>query len=790
MGLSSLHFTSSFFCFCSLFSTLAKFNMDSADPTHHKPFFPPPPVPLRILLLSPAKLYAYFFHQVPATTRVGLLGLVIAVSTFFMVLTANQANAARTGVYGIGDGDVTSHLAFEHADVHERQDVQAGHVPYVVEADGVDANVKGDGVVRERDDTSFEAYLPHIEAENAYAYIHLLPSGELIAIWSSGSRPTDDAASRDARGKLGGVGAKEPPRGLSLSRLRAKDTTWSAPEPLVFDENAVLANPVVVATDHTGKSLLLLYESRKRNSAGALRMTHGDDCYDLWERMYPEQKVDPKGQSCYWKANTPEGCQTLHRTCARTCGMCTDDDHKLGAMRSTNGGKSWTLVDGGVPTPGNMASLRHDPLYTRAPECRGRAGRRHLTSGGAGCDATTYMLPAHFHFTLSCDKDHAREACVGAEVWRGPAVAAHVGVAFGKGDEILRGARWSLMSSIDANAFAKWDDAHTMAAQIADGHGDLENSNGTKWWKDSSGSLRPLPEGYAEPCFMRARDGRVVALMRSRGGGKMMRTESFDDGLTWTFPLETNLPSLNDDFSCAYLPNGNFVVVFNNLAMRTISRKDCLSQYKDECPGSGAPPLSVALSSDGGLTWPYVKDLQLFFQGPEYSFPSVTADASGRIHVVFSWSACRECMPMGEKYTLDGYNAAKNACFVKCRKLAQGVRTSIKYMSFDENWVQTPYTVNRGLIDTYGAFKGDTEARGNFSTAAAKQAAVGWWEANAEGVEEIGDHHVVRDADGRTGTIVTKFKPPPPMFPPMMPPSSPDTPPGYAGWEGAAKPSS
>ena len=689
--------------------------------------------------------------------------------------------------------------------------------------------MKGDGKARERADGALEAYLPHLDGENFDSYLHMLPSGDLLAIWASG--PRTQAADRRGQGSsfVDGVnGASATPRGLVVSYLRKGESEWTKPKPLAFHEEFQYTNPVVINTDHGGKELVLLFQTRKLSRPDTVfaenaasykgKENHGKGCYDLWEMIYPEQTLKPNGQSCYWKANTKEACARYYNTCAKTCGLCVDDEFAMRALRSHDGGENWEAVDDKVHTPTTHANLRHDPIYVHNPACRnqhashGRPRGHRRRAGAAGCAETSYLLPVHFDWVLPCsaklpdrsrgekdgdgfyDKVHATaHTCVAGQPALGPAVASHLGLARATGDGVLRGADWSLMQSPDVNAFAMWDEKHSWTEAINDGHGNIEYSN-TSWWKNNEEpSMRQLPEGYAEPCIMRGRDGRLVALMRARGGGLMLRTESLDEGLSWSFPLETGITSQNEDFSCAFLPNGNFVVVFNNLSNRRIPRAECLKTFKDECPGLGSPPLSVAISSDMGVTWPYVKDLQYQFEGSEYSFPSVTADADGFIHLIFSWSACRACVP-ALPYHLAGYKDYGNkGCYMTCRKLSQGIRSMIKYMVFNENWIVTPYDINAGTVYTYGFFKGDIKARKHFSQTSGKAAAgaKGWWEASEEGTADVeGNGTMPADAgprvhDGVDGskTIVPQYSPPPVPAEEGPPP----LPPEYTGWAGAVK---
>jgi predicted neuraminidase len=76
--------------------------------------------------------------------------------------------------------------------------------------------------------------------------------------------------------------------------------------------------------------------------------------------------------------------------------------------------------------------------------------------------------------------------------------------------------------------------------------------------------------------------------------------------------------------------------------------------------------LSIALSVDNGKTWPWVRDLETgneppsysLCEDPEYSYPSVTQSAKGKIQVAFSFR-----------------------------------KETIKFMTFDEDWIKQGSTI-------------------------------------------------------------------------------------------------
>jgi len=162
-------------------------------------------------------------------------------------------------------------------------------------------------------------------------------------------------------------------------------------------------------------------------------------------------------------------------------------------------------------------------------------------------------------------------------------------------------------------------------------------------------------------------------------------TSTSEDGCAWTRPQPTQIPNNNSSMQVARLSNGHLVIAFNNTQATTTRGK----------PTSSARlPLSVALSVDGGRTWPWVRDLEMGQEVPqgiipttmagtdvsdeqkefakhvmEYSYPSIVATPDGRLHLSYTFR-----------------------------------RRAIKYAEFEESWIKGGGTV--------GIFPGDGRQAG------------------------------------------------------------------------------
>ena len=106
-------------------------------------------------------------------------------------------------------------------------------------------------------------------------------------------------------------------------------------------------------------------------------------------------------------------------------------------------------------------------------------------------------------------------------------------------------------------------------------------------------------------------------LMRS-SCGRICRSDSEDGGRTWAPVRKTELPNNNSGIDLARLDDGTLALAFNPVS------------------GDWAPrtPLSVALSTDNGETWPRRLDVETG-EG-EYSYPAIIPTAGG-VALTYTW---------------------------------------------------------------------------------------------------------------------------------------------------------
>jgi predicted neuraminidase len=203
----------------------------------------------------------------------------------------------------------------------------------------------------------------------------------------------------------------------------------------------------------------------------------------------------------------------------------------------------------------------------------------------------------------------------------------------------------------------------------------ISTDNGNHWREcvvaDSNGLVQPDLVEVSPRHFM--------LFFRSRFADWVYASHS-ENGCSWTTPRPTQIPNNNSSIQVTGLRNGHLVMAFNNIQATTTRGKptDC-ARF----------PLSVALSVDGGQTWPWVRDVDIgqdvpqekvpitmagvdvsneqkaFFQHLfDYSYPSIVETPDGIIHMSYTFR-----------------------------------RRTIKYASFTESWIKG--------AGTLGLFTGD-----------------------------------------------------------------------------------
>ncbi|KAA3613343.1 MAG: exo-alpha-sialidase [Calditrichaeota bacterium] len=146
--------------------------------------------------------------------------------------------------------------------------------------------------------------------------------------------------------------------------------------------------------------------------------------------------------------------------------------------------------------------------------------------------------------------------------------------------------------------------------------------------------------GLNQPTIVRKKDGNLVAYLRDEGvlPQRVLQSISTDDGETWSYATDTEIPNPASSLEVIVLKNSNWLMIFNDTE-------------------DGRHSLAAALSDDEGKTWKWKKHIALTeFGKASFSYPSVIQTKDGMLHVTYSFT--------------------------------DGTNKTIKHVTFDEKWVK------------------------------------------------------------------------------------------------------
>jgi predicted neuraminidase len=129
---------------------------------------------------------------------------------------------------------------------------------------------------------------------------------------------------------------------------------------------------------------------------------------------------------------------------------------------------------------------------------------------------------------------------------------------------------------------------------------------------DNGSDNRPI-----QPSVVQLAGGRLLAVMRNTGGQWLWVTASDDLGQTWSRPTDSGFANPGSAAALAKLATGHLILVFN----------DHPTQRSN---------LTVAMSEDDGLTWPWRRLLAA--DDESRSYPSIVQSPDGRVHILYSLS--------------------------------------------------------------------------------------------------------------------------------------------------------
>lgn len=137
-----------------------------------------------------------------------------------------------------------------------------------------------------------------------------------------------------------------------------------------------------------------------------------------------------------------------------------------------------------------------------------------------------------------------------------------------------------------------------------------------KSWRRSNAFPVPDKLHQIQPTLFEAKDGRIVALMRSSDPRKVCRAESKDGGDTFSPAEATELGNPSAGIDAVKLRGGDVFLIYNPSPLLR-------------------SPISLAKSTDDGATWTKVRDLET--ELGEFSYPAMIESAAGTLEILYTW---------------------------------------------------------------------------------------------------------------------------------------------------------
>ncbi len=170
----------------------------------------------------------------------------------------------------------------------------------------------------------------------------------------------------------------------------------------------------------------------------------------------------------------------------------------------------------------------------------------------------------------------------------------------------------------------------------------------------------PVPDstGCVHMSVVRQAAGGLLGLFRSRRADFVHASRADDAGRDWSAPVPTGLPNNNASIQALALADGRIALVFNasSAADATGRRSGLYDDLGEAAPPPSGPafwgapraPLKLALSADGGRTWPWRRNLEVGDgycltnnskdrRNREFSYPSLTQTPDGMLHIAFTY---------------------------------------------------------------------------------------------------------------------------------------------------------
>jgi predicted neuraminidase len=132
----------------------------------------------------------------------------------------------------------------------------------------------------------------------------------------------------------------------------------------------------------------------------------------------------------------------------------------------------------------------------------------------------------------------------------------------------------------------------------------------------------PASRGLIQPAVVALGNNRMAAMLRDHTAQRVLRVAySEDNGWNWSKPVATTLPNPDAAIDALRLRDGQIVLAYNDAA-------------------NGRENLRLATSADEGHTWQVGAKIEAE-AGQEFSYPHLTEDGRGLIHLTYTWKRQR-----------------------------------------------------------------------------------------------------------------------------------------------------
>lgn len=176
----------------------------------------------------------------------------------------------------------------------------------------------------------------------------------------------------------------------------------------------------------------------------------------------------------------------------------------------------------------------------------------------------------------------------------------------------------------------------------------------------------PKSNGRVHPNVVELENGKLIAFMRSREADHIYISESNNYGDSWSEPVPSGLPNNNSGISALKLKSGRIAIAYNHSSAPSTYTK------KGAWPGLRCP-VTIALSEDGGKTFPFIRNIErgegYIGEGNrsnnnQYEYPYLMQAEDDKLHLVYAyknrlgvkWVMLNEQDVIGEKIGITTYN--------------------------------------------------------------------------------------------------------------------------------------